>query len=248
MMRFDVTVLNFDGTYHDQPHLLQNKHRWIDLSDLTQTNMYCPQETLAEIAKRMDLENQSCLTFIGSGNYHYVTYLFLQNMKEPCDLVLFDHHPDTGRPYPLLSCGSWVSKALSQLPLLQRVVIIGLHPKYSTFIPPQYFNRVRVVSTANLFKSSEAKILQWIKTDKVYISIDKDVLDPAFAATNWDQGNMSLSSLLEMLETISRYKQILGIDVCGELPYNPLGDMAYTQAVRKNERANQAIMDIASSF
>ncbi|GGK11782.1 arginase [Caldalkalibacillus thermarum] len=246
-MRFDVTVLNFDHTYHHQPHLLQHKHCWIDLSDLKQANMYCSQETLEEISRRIRPVRQPRLTFIGTGNYHYVTYLFLEKISEPCDLVLFDHHSDTGEPYPLLSCGSWVTKALSELPLLEQVIIIGLHPKYSTSIPPQYFSRVRIVPTADLLNRPEAKILKWIKTEHVYISIDKDVLDPAFASTNWDQGSMSLPLLLRLLKAIGRHKQILGIDVCGELPYDPLGDVTYMDAVHKNERANRAIMDIASS-
>ena len=50
----------------------------------------------------------------------------------------------------------------------------------------------------------------------VYISIDKDVLNPASAATNWDQGSLSLWELEKLLAVILQKEQVVGIDICGE--------------------------------
>ena len=50
----------------------------------------------------------------------------------------------------------------------------------------------------------------------VYISIDKDVLNPASAATNWDQGSLSLQELEKLLAVILQKEQVVGIDICGE--------------------------------
>ncbi len=36
------------------------------------------------------------------------------------------------------------------------------------------------------------------------------------AATNWDQGGMRLTHLLQALRALAASKRILGIDVCGE--------------------------------
>ena len=49
----------------------------------------------------------------------------------------------------------------------------------------------------------------------LYISIDKDVLLPLYAQTDWDQGEMTLATLLTALESLNSYS-ILGVDICGD--------------------------------
>lgn len=51
--------------------------------------------------------------WIDTGNYHYLSALWLRKLHEPAALFLFDHHPDDRPPAfgNLLSCGSWVIEA-----------------------------------------------------------------------------------------------------------------------------------------
>ena len=49
-----------------------------------------------------------------------------------------------------------------------------------------------------------------------HISIDKDALSTAEAATNWDQGSLSFAQLADTLQNLAQNRKILGIDVCGE--------------------------------
>ncbi len=58
-----------------------------------------------------------------------------------------------------------------------------------------------------------------LPTEAVWITIDKDVLRPEDAATNWDQGEMPLAALLESIALIAQRRRIVGVDVCGE--YSP---------------------------
>ena len=53
--------------------------------------------------------------------------------------------------------------------------------------------------------------------EKVYISIDKDVLSPDYARTDWDQGTMTLDELFASIRDISLKHKIIGVDVCGEV-------------------------------
>ena len=55
-------------------------------------------------------------------------------------------------------------------------------------------------------------------SEPVYISIDKDVLDPSSAITNWDQGSLTLSELEQLLAVVFRQERVIGIDICGECP------------------------------
>lgn len=50
----------------------------------------------------------------------------------------------------------------------------------------------------------------------VWITIDKDVLCPAEAITNWDQGEMRLDHIVAALKRLASSFRIVGIDVCGD--------------------------------
>lgn len=52
----------------------------------------------------------------------------------------------------------------------------------------------------------------------IYISIDKDVLSPEFAKTDWSQGSMTLGLLSEILQKAGTKRRVLGVDICGALP------------------------------
>ncbi|WP_226499474.1 arginase [Pseudomonas sp. MWU16-30322] len=60
------------------------------------------------------------------------------------------------------------------------------------------------------------KMIASLPTDAVWITIDKDVLASEDAATNWDQGGMRLSHMLQALRALAASKRIIGIDICGE--------------------------------
>jgi arginase family enzyme len=52
--------------------------------------------------------------------------------------------------------------------------------------------------------------------EPIYISIDKDVLNTAYAETNWDQGTLTLQELQQSLLSIMTHNHVIGIDICGE--------------------------------
>lgn len=237
----DVTFLNFDNAYNAQPELSHFAKDWIELGDISESNLFCTHRALKKISERISRQAGRGITFIGNGNYHYVTYLFLRKINRPFTLILFDNHTDTklaDQGQGLLSCGSWVAEALADLPCLKRALIIGVCSELQGFSG-----------------SLKDKIILWpetgpwenlvsvIPTRDIYISIDKDVLDRAYAVTNWDQGKMKLPELLAALKKLIRQKNILGMDICGELPVSPAEVWRYTRELRLNEQANLAILE-----
>ncbi|MCX9150986.1 MULTISPECIES: arginase [unclassified Pseudomonas] len=60
------------------------------------------------------------------------------------------------------------------------------------------------------------QMISGLPTEAIWITIDKDVLACEDAATNWDQGGMRLTHLLQALRALAARKRIIGIDVCGE--------------------------------
>jgi hypothetical protein len=59
-------------------------------------------------------------------------------------------------------------------------------------------------------------LIDRIQTETIYLTIDKDVLAPTDAVTNWDQGRMGLAYLISLIEHIARHKVIIGADVVGD--------------------------------
>ena len=177
----------------------------LDLSAIEGTYCYCsPSGAEAARAVVADLPLEG-VHFIGTGDYHYASYFFLERIREPFALVLFDNHPDDQEGAfgdGLLSCGGWVAWARRDLPLL------SLDVRNSADIPAEL---------------------------PVYLSIDLDVLSTEFARTDWDQGDMTLNGLLDMIGLIRRHHRILGADICGGLA-NPA-----TCILDLNRRAEEAI-------
>jgi len=59
-------------------------------------------------------------------------------------------------------------------------------------------------------------IIPMIETAAIWFSIDKDVLAESEALTNWDQGQMPLAAVLQIIRGIGAHKRIAGADICGE--------------------------------
>jgi hypothetical protein len=240
LLHHDVTLLNFDDAYPWQPKLSGCADEWIELADIPEANLFCAQKALTEIGNRLSGRSGRGITFIGNGNYHYVTYLLLSEINRPFSLVVFDNHTDAKLPdgmTGLLSCGSWVAEAAARFAHLQQVVIVGACAEQNLY---PLDSKKKIVLWPNA--AEPHKLLSVIPTEDVYISIDKDVLDRAFAVTNWDHGNMHLRELLVTLQTLVRQKNVLGIDVCGELPVPPADVWRYADQLRLNEQANLAIL------
>jgi len=245
-----ISLLNFDGTLQKQALLQTYPAEWIDFSDLSGCRGYCTGESLRKIRSRLRSRKYRRVTLIGPGNYHYVTYVLLSEIRQPFSLVLFDHHTDLamGDGSPYLSCGSWVSCALETLPLLERVIIIGANVPAAGGAA-EWPDKVSVIPERDVRRMTAEMIARTVRALApglpLYISVDKDVLGPDHAATDWDQGSMSLRQLLDVIRELKRTRPLAGADICGEMPLGPI-DLLSGERLRhlkKNERANKAIVD-----
>ncbi|GER66766.1 arginase [Weizmannia acidilactici] len=238
-----VTILAFDETYDDQKTVQSFTHETINLKNLHHTNLFCEEDSLRKIEAALKRRTQRGITFLGSGNYHYVSSLLLKEAPKPFTLVLFDNHPDmdNGFEQKMLSCGSWVSYALKTNPLLEKVVMIGPTSIQAHFRPPY---SVQIFPFTKQHHEDRNLVLSAIHTDMTYISIDKDVLDPDFAETNWDQGVMDKQELFSYIAAILEEKQVFGIDICGETPVSPAERFLphASGIIRKNDAVNAEIL------
>lgn len=191
----------------------------------------------------MAIDAQPGLVFLGSGDYHHISYLLIERLRKlntRIQVVVFDNHPDNMR-YPFgIHCGSWVSH-VSRLPFVACVHVVGITSTdveggriLENYLAPLYSGKVTYwcvqrslralqclgIRHSRSFPSIAALIDELLialaaTPEPVYVSIDKDVLAPAEVKTNWDQGVMRLEELTGVIQRLRGH--IIASDVTGEV-------------------------------
>lgn len=241
----ETVITNFSGIYKNQnfyKNYAEEEISWTELSDLSGCNCYCDAEASDRIRKEIQTFTGKGLHFIDSGNYHYMTRLWLEKLQIPFRLLVFDNHTDMQPPAfgGLLSCGGWIAASLEELPLLQEVILVGPDEEAYTQVEPDLQQKVLFLSREKLStmtaEEKEGFFNNLSEDLPLYVSVDKDVLCKGDASTTWSQGNMHLSELMSFLELVLERQNILGMDVCGEC------DMDSCSEDFLNDHANEAIL------
>ncbi|HYM31132.1 MAG TPA: hypothetical protein VEU47_07540 [Candidatus Cybelea sp.] len=287
-----LRVLDLDGSLREQPALKEaigeGSAQVIDFAaERDALRLWASRRRMRDFAGRIGALAAPAgkgpdVTFLGSGDFHHLTYALIARAPTPLTVLHFDNHPDWVRLPPAFHCGSWINRLL-ELPHVMRIVTVG--PCGSDLDLPQLKggnlgaladgrlelypwrhgpSRVwgRIGSGAGHRREGDHLVWRcvgddgWpaflddlvsrLPTDAVWITIDKDVLRPEDAATNWDQGEMPLAALVAALKTVAGAKRVAGIDVCGEYAppafVNPLKRIA---ARLDHLRAKGAEPDVA---
>ncbi|MBO7417373.1 MAG: arginase family protein [Bacteroidaceae bacterium] len=212
-------VINFTHVYEAYNFMQGDEFKWVDCTQIEGTDCYCDQEAEQKLKELMAEQPLETIHWIDSGDYHYVSKLWIDRIDKPFTLLVMDHHPDMQRPMfdKLLSCGSWVRAVLEENPWLQKVILIGVDDKLLSEVEG-FAGKVEVVSESELNRKPIEAIIQGLHISlPVYVSIDKDVMTPNECSTNWDQGSMSWQQLTALLDYLLK-GEVLGIDICGEEP------------------------------
>ena len=105
---------------------------WHDCSAIGGSRLYCSRDAEEKIKALIAPAGVSGIHFIDSGDYHYISKIMTDFIKEPFTLVLIDHHTDmqdASLGGDILSCGNWAKKVLQKNPYLQKLVLIGQEKK-----------------------------------------------------------------------------------------------------------------------
>lgn len=170
------------------------------------------------------------VNWIDTGDYHHVS---LHTVKAAAQahgqltLVLFDHHPDMQEPAfgGILSCGGWVRTLLEECPLVQKAVLVGINPELASECEG-FGGRVvilderQILAGQNSGKPCSTQLSELLShgsavPERIYLSIDKDVLSPEFARTDWDHGTLELDDISQSIACLSGTARIVGADICG---------------------------------
>jgi hypothetical protein len=125
-------ILDLDGSLVEQTLLLQRTRAAIfRLQDWGPSlRLACGARVFRRFQKHLalrigsDHDTSPVLNFVGSGDFHHVSLALLRRLREPCNLLVLDNHPDWMRGIPFLHCGTWLYHA-ARLPQVGRIFHVG---------------------------------------------------------------------------------------------------------------------------
>ncbi len=223
-------LFHFSGIYEYQEDLTERllecgPFRYADLRKMSGVNGYCSKEAEEELKGLIRPIGPEGIHFLDNGNFHYVSKFFLENIGEPFELIVFDHHTDMQPAglIPCLSCGNWVLESIADAEKGKNRL-----------------NRVYLAGPPDPGEFGDLSDLEKEGGLPVYISVDKDVLAEREVRLNWDQGNMSTETLLSRIEEIAAHRRVIGMDICGEPVYN----MERGSDVKRSEEINFKLFEV----
>lgn len=169
------------------------------------------QETIFQYSKKY--LNKFC---IGLGGDHSVTAALVKAHAEKhgkISVLVFDAHPDLRYSW---KGSQWNHACVSRrIAASQKIGIVGARSMDNSELDFANTNEnVTMIRMRDLNEERFNKLLQKLD-DKVYISIDVDVFDPAFIRNTGtpEPGGMDWQKLLSMLKKTFVEKEVIGCDI-----------------------------------
>jgi len=122
-----IRILNFDGSVVSQKGFMACfRPTVIDCADLgPSSRLWMNKKNAGQIKQRLAAADRGAMTFLGSGDFHHVSAVLLEQFTEPLNVIIFDFHPDWDILPPRLGCGSWVNEALRRRNV-KKAVLLGV--------------------------------------------------------------------------------------------------------------------------
>ncbi|HZR77726.1 MAG TPA: hypothetical protein VFA58_00870 [Chthoniobacterales bacterium] len=225
--------LRLDDAWPDAPIELPT----LDALEWGRQLRFCaPAKTVEKFYRDFQLR-LAPFTLYGSGDFHYLSGIWLRQFREILVLVSFDNHPDWAITPPKWACGCWINRAL-ELPQVKHVSIWGcgnfecwwphsvlgnrkaerqgrleVHP-WADHRPIEDRGRAGAILRENWRQRFEEFAAE-LGGANVYTTIDLDCLRADEAATNWENGNFTVEDVEWALGKLRENARIVGGDVCG---------------------------------
>ncbi|MCG0278544.1 MAG: arginase family protein [Thermanaeromonas sp.] len=241
-----VCLLNTDATLLRQKRLLKAGDTLVDLSRVHNLRLMSPGKVLEEVSLKLSRIPVG-LSFLGSGDFHHLTLLFLRKLRTSFTLVVLDRHLDMHTAPPgFVTCGSWLREALG-LPCLEEVYVLGVQEEALTntegWLGATGDATKLKVYPSKAFLPAVREVLEKVRGRRVYISVDKDVLASPCAWTTWGQGELRSGPVFYLLRNLKNCARVIGVDVCGEyIPASVIPGPRDWGKIEANEVFNLAML------
>lgn len=228
-----IIIMNFSGIYEEENFwriseksaadeyiikentvTAEKQISWMELRDISGTNCYCDEEAIAEIGRRMENLPAAGIHFIDSGNYHYMTRLWLAKMEVPFALLVFDNHTDMQPPAfgGLLSCGGWIAAALEELENLCHVILIGPDEAAYEQVEEELKEKVTFLSEEMLQRMNDDEISVFLEETLGRVCGWNYMGNPEHQDRSEDQNGLNQQDRPELLDHMQQLPLYISID------------------------------------
>jgi arginase family enzyme len=197
--------------------LLDLEEIHLDNSDLEITNELIHENALETF------EAKPKTVFLGGD--HSISYslckAFLENCKnsgkEPC-LVIFDAHPDCMPSMKEPTHEEWLRALIEAGFPAKNIILAGVRNSYKDELEFLNEKKLRVVKMNQFLQDLEDTcdiIMEFAKGKELYLSIDIDVIDPAFApGTGYKEpGGLTSREFIYLIQRINKLKTLRAVDI-----------------------------------
>lgn len=153
-------------------------------------------------------------------------------VKEPC-LIVFDAHPDLmsvtkgAEEYP--NHEEWLRQLIEDGFPVENILLVGVRnfdPQESAFIKEKGIKTMNIEGFFEDIAGGGDMIMEFSRGKELYVSLDIDVVDPAFApGTGYTEaGGFSSREFLYLVKRINKIKNLKALDI---VEINPEKDEKY---------------------
>jgi arginase family enzyme len=209
----------------------QNKEVVFKKEEISVENSNLEASNLRIISKSKQIFNSEFPIFIGGD--HSISYSLLRSFSEEnknACLIVFDAHADCMHDLSTPTHEGWLRVLVEKGFNPRSIILIGLrnvHPVEQSFLTD---NKINLFTCKQLFNSLEEECDEIMEIarrfDSVYLSIDIDVLDAAFApGTGYpESGGLNPRELIYLLQRVNLLN-VKAADISEINPDKDLGDL-----------------------
>ena len=209
---------------HSSEHLILFDLRLLELDEVHLDN--------GNIEYSNKLIYKNALEFFGTklktvflGGDHSISYSIVrafldycrQNEKEPC-LIVFDAHADCMTPMQEPTHEEWLRGIIEAGFPAENILLVGARNMWKDEIEFLKKNKIKMVGMDSLLNDLHETcdtIMEFASNKELYISIDIDIIDPAFApATGYcEPGGLTSRQFIYLIQRMNKIKNLKAVDL-----------------------------------
>jgi arginase family enzyme len=173
------------------------------------------------------------------GGDHSISYSLTKSFLDFCKktkkkpfLIIFDAHPDCMEPadrnYPTHE--DWLRSLIESGFPTENILLIGIRnsdQSETTFLKE---NKIKMISMNQLLEDLQGtcdSITEFSQGNELYVSVDIDIIDPAFApGTGYiEPGGLTSRQFIYLIQRINRIKNLKAVDIVEINPEKDIGNL-----------------------
>jgi arginase family enzyme len=137
--------------------------------------------------------------------------------KIPC-LIVFDSHPDCMEPMPEPSHEEWLRKIIEEGFPKENILLVGNRNSHKDEIKFLKENKIKTISMNSLTEDLHDMcdvVMEFSNGKELYVSVDIDVIDPAFAPSTGypEAGGLTSRQFIYLIQRIKKIKTLRAVDL-----------------------------------